>query len=544
MSLDRSGTASARPFDYVIVGGGSAGCVLAAGLSEDPRTSVCLIEAGPPDTSPLIAIPGMLVFLLQNARYNWNLISTEHAHLGNRRVSIPRGQTLGGSSSINSMVYIRGRPSDYDAWAAYGCTGWDWESVLPVFKAQEANARFGNEPLHGSDGPLAVEDLRSPHDLVQSFVTAAETLQIPANPDFNGSQQEGCGAYQATMRKGRRWSAADAFLRPALQRPNLRVITDAQAERIVFDGARAAAVELVGRGKRERVCIGGELVVSAGAIGSPALLLRSGIGDGARLQELGISSVVHLPAVGENLHDHPAAMVHMEGGSAGYGLSLGQIPTLALSPFRYLFGRRGLLASNMVEGGGFARTCLTLDEPDVQFHFIPGRVGHRGRMIEWGRGFYCDVCVLKPTSRGSLRLGSPAADYAPVIDLNLLATEDDRDTLLAGLKLLRRILAAGPLSRFGALEAAPGASVQNDAQLLEYIAKRLGTAYHPVGTCRMGGRDDVRSVVDPQLRVIGLQNVRVSDASIMPEVVAGNTNAPTMMIAGKAVEMIRHGHGA
>ncbi|MEM9529319.1 MAG: GMC family oxidoreductase N-terminal domain-containing protein [Pseudomonadota bacterium] len=522
-------------FDYVIVGGGSAGCVLADRLSASGRHAVCLLEAGNVDRDLRIKIPFGLIGLMKNPRFDWRFRSAPHAHLGGHEVPIPRGRGLGGSGSINSMVYIRGRPSDYDRWAELGAVGWAWEDVLPVFVDQERNARLGSDPRHGDAGPLHVQDLPTVHPLLKVWQAAGASVGIPGSVDFNGEQQEGLGAYQTTMRNGRRWSAADAFLRPALRRPNLTVITNSEASRIEFDNGRATAVELAEGARFRRIAVGHELVLAAGAIGSPALLLKSGIGPGEHLQSLGLSVKHNLPGVGQNLHDHPATAVFHGGGPAGYGLSLTSLPTLALAPFRYLFARSGLLASNQVEGGGFARTQPALCEPDVQFHFIPARLGHEDRMIVWGRGYYCDVCLLKPHSRGSLRLAGP--DGKLDIDLNLLADERDNETLLNGLELLRRILAAGAFDPSRSEELAPGPGISSREQLEHYMHQRLGTAYHPVGTCRMGAAGHPETVVTPDLKLVGASNIRVIDASVMPEVVAGNTNAPTMMIAQRGASL-------
>ena len=526
-------------FDYVIVGGGSAGCCLAGRLSENPDKNVCLIEAGPPDNDLRIKIPLGLISLIGNPRFDWCYQSAPHSHLSGRTVPVPRGKTLGGSGSINSMVYIRGRPSDYDAWARVGCAGWNWQAVLPYFIKAESNQRLKDDPLHGKDGPLIVEDLRSPDPMLEQYIAAGAELGIPENRDFNGAFQEGIGAYQTTMSNGRRWSAADAYLKPAMGRKNLRVVTNAEVESIEFAGKIARQVVFRGGDDREPVGVGEKLILCAGAIGTPAMLLRSGIGPGDHLQALRIPLVHELAGVGENLHDHPAIAVLYEGGDGGRGLSLATMPKLAAAPFQYLFARRGLFASNLVEGGGFARTDPSLAAPDVQFHFIPSKVAHTGAKITWGRGYYGDVCVLKPASRGRLRLASANIDDDPIIDLNLLSNDADRQTLLRGLKLLRRILSSPALRGSGANEVVPGPTVQGDDELLEYIFERLGTAYHPVGTCRMGDPADPMTVVDPNLRVIGLENVLIADASIMPEIVAGNTHAPTMMIAEVAADRIR-----
>ena len=526
-------------FDVVIVGGGSAGCCLAGRLSEDPGRSVCLIEAGPPDSDPRIKIPLALIALIGNPRFDWCYESAPHAHMNGRTVPVPRGKTLGGSGSINSMVYMRGRASDYDAWAHLGCAGWNWDSVLPYFIKAESNQRLADDPLHGRDGPLFVEDLRSPDPMLEQYIAAGKAVGIPANRDFNGASQEGIGAYQLTMHKGRRWSAADAYLKPAMGRKNLHVVTHAEVESIEFRDKIARRV--VFRGGSESIGIDAELILCAGTIGTPALLLRSGVGPQDHLQEFEIPFVHELPGVGENLHDHPAIAVHFEGGDSGRGLSFATLPGLAAAPFAYLFARRGIFTSNLVESGGFARTDASLAEPDVQFHFIPSKVGHIGAKITWGRGYYCDVCILKPTSRGRLRLASAEIDDDPIIDLNMLSNYEDRQTLLRGLKLLRRILSNPALSSSGAKEVVPGPAVQSDDELLQYIYERLGTAYHPVGTCRMGDPADPMTVVGPDLRICGLENVRIADASVMPELVAGNTNAPTMMIAEVAAAKIRNG---
>lgn len=525
-------------FDYIIAGGGSAGCALASRLSEDPAVSVCLLEAGPADSSPLFRVPLGVMRLMGNANYDWRYQSEPHRHLADRVVSVPRGKTLGGSGSINSMVYIRGRASDYDAWAAEGCAGWDWQSVLPYFKRSENNLNLGNDELHGDTGPLQVADLPSPHPMVESLVAAGNACGVPANRDFNGTTQEGIGAFQTTMHNGRRCSPADAYLKPALDRPNLTVMTGVTVDRVLITENRATGIAAVANGEALLINATREVILSCGAIGSPSILLRSGIGPARHLYDLGIEAVAKRP-VGLNLHDHPAVGIHYGGGNQGYALSFATLFENALAPFRYLLNREGLFASNTVEAGGFARTLESLDEPDVQFHFIPARLGHEGSAVVWGRGYYADACVLKPKSRGRLALSSADVHAAPRIDLNLLSDSDDFDTLVRGLTLARRILSDPHLRTGDAKELVPGDDVQTEEQAREFITSRLGTAYHPVGSCRMGAADDPRSVVDPDLKVIGVDGLRVVDASIMPEVVAGNTNAPAMMIGEMAADRIR-----
>ncbi len=531
-------------FDVVVVGGGSAGCALAGRLSEAPDRSVCLIEAGPDNSDPRLRIPLGVIALMGNPKFDWCYRSAPHEHLGGRQVSVPRGKTLGGSGSINSMVYIRGRASDYDAWARQGCDGWDWASVLPWFIRAENNLQLGDGDLHGADGPLHVADLPSPHPMVRKFVAAGKALGIPYNRDFNGATQEGLGSYQTTMHDGQRCSPADAYLRPARNRENLTVLTDCHVDRVDIEDRRCERVVAIRGGQRIEIELNDQLVLSAGAVSSPAILMRSGVGPAEHLRSLGIDIVLPLDGVGTNLHDHPAIGMHYGGGDDGYALSVATLADNALAPLRYLVGRTGLFSSNTVEGGGFAKTDPALDEPDVQFHFIPARLGHEGRMLVWGRGYYSDVCLLKPQSRGTLRLASRDPDAAPIVDLNLLDDKDDRATMLAGAKLLRQILAHPELKKGGARELVPGDDVRSDEQLWEMIAARLGTAYHPVGTCRMGAADDPRSVVDPALRVIGLENVRVADASVMPEIVAGNTNAPCMVIGEIAADLVAKGRSA
>lgn len=524
-------------FDFVIVGGGSAGCVLADRLSASGRHSVCLVEAGPPDNDPRIKVPFGLINLMNNPRFDWRYRSAPHGHLDGKTVSVPRGKTLGGSGSINSMLYVRGRPSDYDRWRKLGAAGWGWDDVLPFFKSQENNER-GADNLHGGDGPLHVQDLRSPHPLTVTFIKAGEQTRIPKNTDFNGATQEGLGVYQATMKGGMRWSAADAFLRPALKRKNVHVLTRAMAEAISFEGGRAKSVAMNQAGELRSINVSGELILAAGAIDSPTLLMRSGVGCGAHLQDLGIDTKINIPGVGANLHDHPAVGVFHGGGPSGYGLTVSAIPQLLAAPFQFLLNRTGLFASNTVEAGGFAKTDKAFDEPNVQFHFIPARLGHENRTYVYGRGYYSDVCLLKPFSRGALTLTSPDRATPPRIDLNLLSDEHDFSELLSGLKLLRAILAAPAFDDVRSKELAPGGDIQSDKQLRNYIKERLGTAYHPVGTCRMGDPKDPGTVVDPGLRLKETDNVRVIDASVMPEIVAGNTNAPTMMIAEKGAHAI------
>ena len=408
----------------------------------------------------------------------------------NQSIPIPRGKTLGGSSSINSMVYIRGRASDYDRWSELGCGDWGWQAVLPYFKRSEQNIRLGSDPLHGDSGPLYVEDLPSPHSLCNVLTKAGAEVGIPSNNDFNGEIQEGLGTYQLNMHNGSRWSSADAFLRPVTKRPNLKVITKADVRSINFNNKRAESITIKKGNKLENITVNNELILCAGAIGSPTLLLQSGIGPGTRLQDLGINVIHELSGVGENLHDHPAIAMHFSAAAVGYGISFGTLAANLVAPFEYLFKRRGMLSSNSVEAGGFARSTNKITEPDIQFHFIPARVGHQGSPIVWGRGYYSDVCLLKPKSRGRLWLTNIDGEYQPQIDPNLLADSDDKKTLFNGFKILRQILTASPFKKFNPSEIFPGDDVTTDADIADYVLSHLGTAYHPVGTCRMGSKND------------------------------------------------------
>lgn len=522
-----------QSFDYVVVGAGSAGATLAARLSEEPSISVCLIEAGPKDQHPAIAIPLGLIWLSKHPKLNWLYSSTAQAALGGRKVSIPRGKVLGGSSAINGMIYIRGQAEDYDTWAAQGCSGWGFSDVLPYFKKSETNtAKDVDTTFHGAEGPLTVVRLKDPSPMDAVFVDAAAQLQFRPNDDFNGTSQEGVGVYQVTQEEGRRMSSAHAFLKAARKRPNLTILTDTAVAKLEIEGTRVVAVSLSG-GPLDTVRANLEVILCAGAIGSPEILLRSGIGPAAQLQAAGLQVVHDLPGVGQNLQDHVDCMVICTTKSATpYGVSLAALPRLAMDGIKYLFTRRGMLASNMVEAGGFVRSAPDVGSPDLQFHFIPGRKSHRGRMIEWGHGVSLHACVLRPKSRGSVTLDNTAALQ---IDLGLLTHEDDVHLLTKGVKLARDILRQAPFVPYRLEEILPGEDT-DDAELESFVRAHARTVYHPVGTCAMG--HGPQAVTAPDLKVHGMSNLRVVDASIMPTIVSGNTNAPTIMIAEKAADLI------
>ena len=525
-------------FDYVIVGAGSSGAVLANRLSEDAGIRVCLVEAGRKDRSPLIRVPLGVMVLAKDRRHNWLYTTAPQLGLGGRTVSVPRGKVLGGSSAINGMIYIRGHRADYDDWAAMGCTGWDYDSVLPFFRRSEANVSADvDDAYHGRDGLLCVSNQRNANAVDQDFIDAAGQLQFGRCADFNAPEPEGVGLYQVTQKDGKRHSTAEAFLKPIRSRDNLHVETNTHVMRVEITGNRASGV-LCRRpdGSVFGIEARGEVILSAGAIGSPDLLLRSGIGPAPEIAGWGGTATHNLQGVGKNLQDHVDVMVICKSkSSTPYGASVRALPRLTKDAFDWVFRNRGMLASNMVEAGGFIRTAPSETRPDVQFHIIPGRKSHRGRMMEYGHGVALHTCVLRPESRGSIT--RTASDGGPVIDLGLLNNDADLDRLLKGVRIARSILRQSPMARHGLSEILPGDAVDSDTDLRQYIRQQARTVYHPVGTCAMGMGTD--AVVSPRLTVRGISGLRVVDASIMPRIVSGNTNAPAIMIAEKAADMIR-----
>jgi choline dehydrogenase-like flavoprotein len=525
-------------YDYVIVGAGSAGCVLANRLSADPGRSVCLIEAGPADRSALIHAPLGISAILPTRHVNWAFDTVPQPGLNGRIGYQPRGRTLGGSSSINAMIYMRGHRGDYDDWAALGNPGWSYDDVLPVFRKSERNER-GADAYHGAEGELNVADLRSPNPVSFAFVEAAKSRGQRANPDFNGADQEGVGLYQVTQKDGRRCSAAVAFLHPVAARPNLKVLVECRALRLAVQGERATGVEVALGRHRETIEASREVILAAGTFASPQLLLLSGIGPRAEIERHGIALRHELPGVGEHLQDHVDYVLAYKSSSSDLlGLSLRGAWKLARAVLEYRSRHTGLITSNGAEAGGFVKTRLGLERPDVQLHFVIGALVDHARKLVTGHGMSCHACVLRPKSVGRVGLASADPSAPPRIDPGFLAEEDDLATLLAGFKLAREIMAADALARWREGEMHTE-GVSSDDQLAHILRQRADTIYHPVGTCRMG-RDEA-AVVDRELRVRGMQGLRVVDGSVMPALIGGNTNAPIMMIAERAAERILRG---
>jgi choline dehydrogenase-like flavoprotein len=522
-------------FDFVVVGAGSGGCAVAGRLSEDPGTSVALLDAGGRNDDWRITTPFALA--LQHKSANWAFETVPQKGLNGRIGYQPRGKGLGGSSAINAMVYIRGHRRDYDHWAALGNTGWSYADVLPYFKRSENNADFDGA-YHGKGGPLHVNRLRTDNPIQGIFLQAAREAQFRVRDDFNTEDHEGLGAYQVTQHNGERWSAARAYVHPHMtSRANLHVATKAQATKILFEGRRAVGVEYRQGKQTKAIRARREVIVASGAFQSPHLLMLSGVGDGKALAQHGIASVHHLPGVGANLQDHPDfVFVYASDYPHFVHASLGRLPSLLRAIQQYRRARRGLITTNFAECGGFLKTSPDLEVPDIQLHFVIAMLDDHGRKRHKEAGFSCHVCLLRPKSRGTVSLASADPLAAPRIDPNFLGEDADLEAMVAGFKTTRRLMETPALRALQKKDMFT-ADVKTDDDIRAILRNRVDTVYHPVGTCKMG--DDAMAVVDPKLRVHGLEGLRVVDASIMPTLIGGNTNAPTIMIGEKAADMIK-----
>ena len=527
-------------FDYIIIGAGSAGCVLAHRLSQDADVRVLLLEAGPRDWHPYIHMPAGLAKLVNLGSVNWDYHTTPEPNLDGRALWWPRGKVLGGSSSINAMCYVRGVPADYDGWADGGAEGWDWPSVLPYFRRAECNSR-GGDTLHGGDGPMHVSDLRHVNPLSEMFIEAGAQAGHTANTDFNGPSQAGFGLYQVTQKDGVRWSSASAYLKPARGRGNLQVVTGAHVSRITFSrnggGPRADGVVYTAAGKAYHQAAAREVLVCGGAINSPQLLMLSGIGPAMHLRRQGITVVADVDQVGANLQDHLdiCTLRHCT-----QRITYDRVGDLPVAFDYYLRGRRGPGTSNIAEAGAFVRSSLAPDgRPDIQLHFVPAMLDDHGRHRLPGDGYTVHACALRPRSRGRITLVSGQAADKPRIEANYLSDEDGFDLrmMVECAKVAREVLAQRAFDGVRGAPIFPARDDLTDAELAGFIRAKAETVYHPVGTCRMGS--DSGSVVDPQLRVRGVDGLRVVDASVMPTLVGGNTHAPTVMIAERAADLIR-----
>jgi choline dehydrogenase len=527
---------AAEGYDYVIVGAGSAGCVLANRLSADAGVTVALLEAGGRDTNPWIHIPAGYYRNVLNPKITWQFGSGPEPHLGGRIINWPRGRVLGGTSAINGLLYIRGQSHDFDVWRQLGNAGWSFADVLPYFKRAEGQER-GPDELHGADGPLGVSDLHMSNPVCEAFVKSCVAEGIPFTKDFNGPSQEGVGYYQVTNRNGRRSTTAVAYLNPVKARPNLHVITNAEARSITFEGKRATGVHIRHDGTEKIVKARREVILSAGAIGSPQLLQVSGIGPGAVLKAAGVGVRHDLPGVGENLQDHYQARMIYEVSAKGSMNEVWHSRWLQLvTGLDYVFRRRGMLTFGAGVVGVFTRSSQSVDIPDIQFHFIPLSGEGPGKGLHKFPGVIVSVCQLRPESRGYLRITSPDAAVKPSIVSNYLAAEIDRRILLDAMKLARRIVARPPFAQVAVREHVPGTLFASDDQLMQFARDMGTTIFHPCGTAKMGR--DRMAVVDERLRVHGIAGLRVADAAIMPTMTSGNTNAPTIMIGEKASDMI------
>lgn len=537
-----SSSPASQTFDYIVIGAGTAGCVLAARLSENPAHRVCLVEAGGSEQHPYIRIPAAVGAAIMSARFGWGLATTPQAALNGRVVPLPRGKLLGGSGSINGMAYYRGHARDYDDWMEAGNRGWSYRDLLPYFLRAEDNPEYAASPYHNVGGPMRVSFMPRTNVLCEAFNAAMASLGFPHCPDFNVPEPEGYGYRQGTIHDGQRVSTATAYLRPALARTNLTLMASTATRRVVIENGRATGIEVQTATGRQTLHAAREVIVSAGAFHSPHILLHSGIGDSAELSAAGIQPVHHLPGVGRNLTDHPATCVAMDtDDSTSYGLSWKALPRNLWNGLEYLVARKGPLASNLFETNAYIRSRPDIDRPDMQVVFQPARRNVKPFPLPLGHGFAISLVCLYPESRGTVKAASSDPLAPPLIDPALGSAQHDIDTLVRGLRLARRIFAHDAFAPYRAHERMPGAAVgDDDAALEDYVRNTLATVHHPGSTCRMG--DDPLAVVDHELKVHGIASLRVADASIYPRLVGANTNASVVAIAEKAADMLLSRH--
>ncbi|NAW87806.1 GMC family oxidoreductase, partial [Photobacterium halotolerans] len=515
------------------------GCVLANRLTANGKYSVLVLEAGPSDKTPVVSTPGAFAYFMFSRKYNWAYNATPDPALRNGQpVFVPRGKVLGGSSSVNGMLYVRGQKEDYDHWAALGNNGWGFDDLLPYFKKSECNER-GADAFHGDSGPLHVSDRQAQYPLTEAFIEASQQAGFKFNPDFNGADQEGVGYYQCTIKNGQRCGAARGYLHPAMERKNLTVLTEATVKKVVIEDKKAIGVSFTYKGQDLTFHADQEVILSGGAINSPQLLMLSGIGDHDHLAAHGIDCQHHLPGVGENLQEHVDACVLVKSKKKdGFTASLGGLLRMTPDTLKYVLKKEGKLSNSITEAGGFIKSQDDLDRPDIQLHMLPLLFDDSGRDLKLmaQHGYSCHVCVLRPKSSGTVKLRSADPVMAPDIDFNFFAHEEDKKVLVDGIRQLRKILAAPAFDGYRAEELNPGIEAETDDAIFDKIKQHIGLVYHPVGTCKMG--HDPMAVVDTELKVHGVKGLRVVDASVMPTLISGNTNAPTIAIAEKAAELI------